>query len=224
MEQEQIPQAPEVKVPEPTYSGSFSHGWEIMKKNFLELLLVLIIQVLMSLPLGFADVFIDQDTYGNAFYSLFNVAYALIVLTPVSYGSTMVFLKAVRGEPFKASEIFYAFQQIWNIVLANLLVGVIVGIGFILLIVPGIIFACKLAFVPYLVMDQKMEAMDAVRKSWNMTKGYSWTIFGMGIMSFFIVLGGLICLFVGIIPAVIWISAAFATLYHAVASKQQGQV
>jgi hypothetical protein len=27
----------------------------------------------------------------------------------------------------------------------------------ILLIVPGIIFACKLAFVPYLVVDRKLE-------------------------------------------------------------------
>ena len=40
--------------------------------------------------------------------------------------------------------------------MASLLVGVIVSIGFILLIVPGIVFACKLAFTPYLVVDRKM--------------------------------------------------------------------
>jgi uncharacterized membrane protein len=115
---------------------------------------------------------------------------------------------------------FMAFQNIWNVVIANILVSVIIGIGIALLIVPGIIFACRLAFVSYLVMDQKMEAMEAIKKSWAMTKGYSWTIFGMAFMSFFIAIAGLICLGVGILPAIIWIASAFASLYWSVATKK----
>jgi membrane-anchored glycerophosphoryl diester phosphodiesterase (GDPDase) len=88
-----------------------------------------------------------------------------------------------------------------------------------MLFVPGIIFACKLAFVPYLVMDEKMSATDAVRKSWDMTKGHSWTIFWMAIVSFFVFLLGLICLVVGIIPAIIWVSLAFAGMYYVVSEK-----
>jgi len=107
----------------------------------------------------------------------------------------------------------------YNILLANILVGLIVGAGILMLIVPGIIFACKLAFVPYLVMDEKMEAVDAVRKSWNMTRGHTGTIFLMGVVAFFVGLGGLICFIVGIIPAVIWISLAFATIYMSVSVR-----
>jgi uncharacterized membrane protein len=98
-------------------------------------------------------------------------------------------------------------------------VGLIVGLGIVMLIVPGIIFACKLAFVPYLVMDEKMEATDAIRKSWNMTTGYTGTIFLMGCTAIFVGLLGLICLIVGIIPAAMWISLAFASMYVAVAGK-----
>ena len=43
----------------------------------------------------------------------------------------------------------------------------------ILFIVPGIIFGCKLAFVSYLVVEQKKEAIEAVKKSWRMTKGHT---------------------------------------------------
>ena len=150
---------------------------------------------------------------------LFNLIYSLLILIPISYGSSWVFLKAVRGEPFRVQDIFFAYQQFGNIILANILVFLIVGAGFMMLIVPGIIFACKLSFVPYLVMDEKMEAADAVRKSWNMTKGHTGTIFLMGIVSFFVGLGGLICFIIGIFPAVIWISLAFACIYWVVAKK-----
>jgi uncharacterized membrane protein len=85
-----------------------------------------------------------------------------------------------------------------------------------MLIIPGIIIACRLAFVSYLVMDKNMEAMKAVEKSWQMTKGHGWTIFGMAIISFFIYIGGLIVFFVGIIVSIMWVHAAFATLYQSV--------
>ena len=142
-----------------------------------------------------------------------------MVLTPISYGCYWIFLKAVRGEPFKVTDMFFAFQQIGQVIVANLLLGLIIGIGFILLIVPGIIFACKLAFVPFLVMDEKMTAVDAIRKSWEMTRGFSWTIFWMGLISCFIALAGLICLIVGIFPAIIWIELAFAGIYWVVSEK-----
>jgi len=208
-------------VPEASYSGAFSHGWEIMKKYFVELLLVILLQILLSLPLGLGNAFAERDSFGYSFFTLFSIAYGLLVMAPVSYGSKWVFLKAVRGESFKAYEIFYAFQNLGNIILANILVFAIIGAGIVLLIVPGIIFACKLVFVPFLVTDQKMDAIEAIKKSWEMTRGFGWTIFGMGVMSFFIALAGVICLIVGIFPAAIWISCAFATLYWSVSLKQK---
>jgi hypothetical protein len=207
------------QIPEASVSGVFGYSWEILKKFFPELLLVFIVEMLLSLPMGFTGVFFNMNYFSSFTMGFFNFIYAFVVLMPISYGVSWVFLKAVRGEPFRVTDIFFAYQSFWNILLANFLVGLIVGAGFILLIVPGIIFACKLAFVPYLVMDEKMEAVDAVRKSWNMTRGHTGTIFLMGITSFFVGLGGLICFIIGIIPAAIWISLAFATIYMVVASN-----
>jgi len=220
MTEQQTPEMPVDVIIDPSYSGAFSHGWQTMKKYFIELLLVIFVLILLSLPMGLVNSFVDSDTIGFSFFTLFNIAYGIIVLGPISYGVNWLFLKAVRNEPFKTHDVFMAFQNIWNVVIANVLVSIIIGIGFALLIVPGIIFACRLAFVSFLVMDQKMEAMEAVKKSWEMTKGYSWTIFGMAIMSFFIVIAGLICLGVGIFPAIIWIESAFAALYWGVVTKK----
>jgi uncharacterized membrane protein len=111
-----------------------------------------------------------------------------------------------------------------NIILANLLVFAIVGLGFVFLIIPGIILACRLAFVSYLVMDKNMDPVAAVEKSWEMTRGHGWQIFGMGLLAIPIFIGGLLCFIVGVVFAIIWISAAFAAMYHAVDLEEQQQL
>jgi uncharacterized membrane protein len=220
MIEQQLSEIPGSETIVPTYSGAFSHGWQTMKKYFIELLIVVFVLILLSLPMGIANSFVNNETFSYTSFTFFTIAYGLIVLGPLSYGVRWIFLKAARKELFKTYDMFMAFQNIWNVVFANILVSVIVGIGIALLIVPGIIFACRLAFVPFIVMDQKLEAVEAIKKSWEMTKGYSWTIFGMAVMSFFIAIAGLICLGVGIFPAIIWIESAFASLYWGVATKK----
>lgn len=64
-----------------------------------------------------------------------------------------------------------------------------------------------------------MEAIEAVKESWRMTTGHALTVFLIGLVAIPIAIAGLIVLGVGIIPAIMWIELAFASLYHAVASK-----
>jgi hypothetical protein len=198
----------------PEVGSAFSYGWEILKKNFVPLLLVIIVISVLS---AFGPAVVGHNYYGFGFFvSLFGIFF----LGPVNYGKNWVFLKASRNEAFELKDIFNVFgPHYWEIVLASLLVSVIIGFGIVLLIVPGIIFACRLAFVPYLVVDKNFKAVDAISKSWEMTKGFAGKIFVMGIVSFFIAIAGFICLFVGIFPAQIWISSAFASFYHAVDIK-----
>ena len=84
------------------------------------------------------------------------------------------------------------------------------------MIVPGIIFACRLALVPYLVVDRGLDAIKAVETSWKMTKGHASTIFWMGVLILPIALGGLIVFGVGVIVSMMWIKLAFASLYVAI--------
>ena len=116
---------------------------------------------------------------------------------------------------------FEVFQSYLNALLANILTGIIIFIGFVFLIVPGIVFACKLAFVPYLIVDEKMDAIAAVKKSWEMTKGHAGAVFLIGLIAMPISIAGLVCLGVGIIPAAIWIELAFAALFFAVSPKKK---
>jgi uncharacterized membrane protein len=108
-----------------------------------------------------------------------------------------------------------------HIVLANLLVFALVILGLFALIIPGIIIACRLVFVSYIIMDKKLDPIEAVEMSWRLTRGHGWQIFLMGFVSIFIIIFGLLMLIVGIFPALIWISSSFATLYESVLREKE---
>jgi uncharacterized membrane protein len=100
----------------------------------------------------------------------------------------------------------------------------ICGIGFVLFIIPGVIFACRLAFVPYLVMDKGLDPVAAIEKSWFMTRGHGWRIFGMYLLAFVLVVLGFVALLIGALFAIMWVGCAFASLYHAIDAAEQAQL
>ena len=206
----------------PRTGSVYSHGWRILWKDFISLFLVGLIIMAATIPFAITgNLEHIDDHFGILAIALvmaqiFTIAYSLFVVSPLSYGSNLVYLKAVRSQKWEVTEVFDAFKNYLNVVLASLLAGAIIGFGMIFLLIPGIIFACRLAFVPYLVMDKKLDAVKAVEESWRLTKGHGWRIFWMAIVGFFIMIGGLICLGFGIIISFMWINAAFASLYHAV--------
>lgn len=204
----------------PEASKSYSAGWRVMGIYFMELLVIGILYSILSGPMSIIQIKGDGFEWYMIPLILFGLLYGVFVAGPIAYGANWVFLKAVRGERVDIKDMFSVFQRnYWNAVIANVVVAVIVGMGFVMLIVPGIIFACRLVFVPYLVVDKQMDVMEALRVSWNMTRGYGGQIFLMGLIAFFVGLGGLLLLIVGIFVSIIWIKASFASMYYAVEQK-----
>ena len=200
----------------PGVGSSYRNGWRQLWKYFLELLLIIILAFVISLPAG-------SGQFGDGFgiLGILAIAYGILILGPIEYGVAFAYLKAARGDKLKIKDIFGAFQNYWNAVLANLFVDVIIFIGLILLIVPGIIFACKLAFTPYLIVDRKMEVIEAVKESWRMTGGHAWKVFLIFLLAIPIGIAGLIFFGVGIIVAIMWVSLAVASLYYAVGLSRE---
>ena len=206
----------------PDARNSYRVGWKVMGAYFVELLVIGVIYMVLTGPAGTFQWKTDEFEFHwyLAPLILFAIAYGVFVSGPIGYSASWAFLKAVRGERVEIRDIFAVFQRnYWNAVIANIVVSVIVALGIVMLVVPGIIFACRLAFVPYLVVDRRMDVMEALRVSWDMTRGYGWQIFFIGILAFFIVIAGLILLLVGVFISVMWICTAFAVMYHAVELK-----
>lgn len=224
----------------PNFGDSFGTGWNVMTDSFLRLFLVVIIMGLIAAPINMLQVKVDPfdfnfhnwdmehifrlSTFGllAAFYGLLALLYAFLVLPVFRYGGKMMFVQAVRQEKVDFETLIKGFRENYlSIVLANLLVGALVALGIFALIIPGIIIGCRLAFVAYLVMDKRLDPIEAVETSWRLTRGHGWTIFFMGFVSFFIAIFGMILLFVGIFPALIWINSSFASLYQSVLLEKE---
>jgi uncharacterized membrane protein len=208
---------------EPGVLTSYKNGWHQLWKNILELFVIGLIFFFIGLPGWAMSHAAEQMECAGVMLGFMALAYGILLINPLEYGVDFAYLKAARGDKLEIRNMFDVFQNYWHAVLANLLVGVIIGIGIFLLIVPGIIFACRLAFVPYLVVDRRMQTIDAVKESWRLTSGHANKVFLIGLLAIPIALAGLICLVVGIIPAAMWIQAAFASLYHSVTSGEGGQ-
>ena len=218
---------------EPGCFECYGHGWRQLWKNFLELFVIFLIFNFSSqfigiffIPMYFMAFFEDKPEFlvflfgSIGIATILTTAFMFLVIKPMQFGISYLNLKAARGEKFEIKEMFSPFKDFWNVVLAGFLSALIIGFGALFLIIPGIIFACKLVFVPYIVMDKKMKATEAIKESWMMTDGHAWTVFGMGLLAAPIVLAGYICLFVGVFIAIMWLYISFASLYHAVRLKK----
>jgi hypothetical protein len=160
-----------------------------------------------------------------AFFGLLAMLYTFLVKPVFVFGGNMIFVQAVRKTKPDLEYLIKGFMENYlHIILANLLVFALVVLGLFALIVPGIIIACRLAFVSYIIMDKKLDPIEAVELSWKLTRGHGWQVFLLGFVSIFIVILGLCLLIVGVFPAIMWISSSFASLYESVLREKEPQV
>jgi hypothetical protein len=108
----------------------------------------------------------------------------------------------------------YGLKRLWSVILVSILVGLVVAVGFILLVIPGIIFLVFLSVsIPVLIVEGR-RGTEAMGRSWNLVKGNFWHAFGVIVVAALIV--GIISGIIGAIGgdnwAVRWIFTAIAQI------------
>jgi len=101
---------------------------------------------------------------------------SLIFAPPLAIGMTIFFLNISRDNNPEIDNLFIPFKTSWvNSILAYFMMGVLAAVGFILLIIPGIIVILMFSQVFFIMgEDKEISAYDALVKSMNMMKGYKW--------------------------------------------------
>jgi uncharacterized membrane protein len=88
----------------------------------------------------------------------------------------------MEREPDVSAALRVAFGRVWRLFVAGLAKALVAGIGFLLLVVPGIIALCGYAVVvPAVVLEPMRSGTDALGRSWQLTKGYKGKAFGLGV-------------------------------------------
>ena len=188
-------------------------------------------------------------------YRLAGGVFGIFYCLPLLLGLSSIFLAAVRGEKIKLGNIFVAFRNYRQVLpltavfvivpggvsyLLGLLTEHVPALGVLLSLVWSIfciVLFCKLAFVPFLMVDRALKAVDAVRSSWRMARGQEWRVVAIGFLAalmftavaavalmvslVFILLPaalyvGLVIGVLGYIFLTMWVLSAYASLYHTV--------
>jgi hypothetical protein len=80
-------------------------------------------------------------------------------------------------------------RRFWSVLLLSLLVGLSVGLGLVLLVVPGLVVLVRLAVVMPVLFVEDLRGRAALRRSWALVRGRSWAVAGVLLLAGFV--GGL---------------------------------
>jgi uncharacterized membrane protein len=108
-------------------------------------------------------------------------------------------IKVARGEPYSFNDLFGAAPVFLSVLAANLLLALVVSVGFLLLIVPGVIAALGLMLTVPLIVDRGLGPIEALQASWKLTDGHKGNLFVAAILWMALSVGGLCACFVGVL-------------------------
>lgn len=89
-----------------------------------------------------------------------------------------------------------------------------VAVGFVLLIVPGVVVALTFMFTTFIVIDRALGPIEAMKESRRITHGHKWTLLGFSLMLVLINLLGILALVVGLLVTIPVSSLALVYAYR----------
>lgn len=192
-------------------SEAVQFGWDTTKSNigfFIGLLIV--VGLIEYVPDTIATI-IEADAPVLSI-SIQIASFVLSVI--IGMGLIKICLRFCDGEKGEFSDLFSCYPLFFKYLVGSILYGLIVAVGLILLIIPGIIWAIKFQFFDYLIVDKGLGPIDALEKSSEITRGVKWDLFLFAILLGIINLMGFLCLLVGLFVTIPITIVAMAFVYR----------
>ncbi len=196
-------------IPDLSIGHLFSRSWPLFKEH-LWLLVGTFALYALAVSIG-SNPITDGSGMGDGVLSIIG----FVITGPLTAGIYWMMLKVHRHEPIEFGDLFVGFNEFGRAFGVYAISAIATGLGLILLIVPGIIIAVGLWPAMYLVMDDDRGVMDTLQEAWAMTSGYRLQLFLLGVALAFLVLLGILALFIGI-----FFTGTFALLVGAAAYEE----
>lgn len=151
---------------------------EMIKGNLWYILKPMVFFALICFACAFVAAMIDAAIDTPVFITIIDCIAGLIG-SIVTVGYTYYCLEFVHGQKHEWTAVFTFAKEHWVIsLLTGLLTGLIIAVGLILLVIPGLIAGIGLTFWAYVVADNpELSVTDAVKRAWDLTNGYKVDIF-----------------------------------------------
>ncbi|MDA9357046.1 DUF975 family protein [Flavobacteriaceae bacterium] len=163
----------------------------------------------------------EAEILSQGISTLTSLPISIFIAPPLVVGLLIFSLNVSRNSEPEISDLFLGFKKQWGkYILANLLLGFLLSVGFILLIIPGIIAALMFSQVFYILAeDDDIGVVEAFQKSTSMMKGNKTSLFLVYLINFGISLLGLLTCCIGFIWIIPYTSVVLAKFYDEVSNK-----
>ncbi len=217
------PGGPPAGGPPWSVGNAVSYGWTKLQANLGQILIAgLVVFVGLAIFQGVGYVIReiltdDPECRGTSFNTLecddgsgFFVALLataissllfFVIYQVIGAGIIRGSLGVTEGRSFEFTEIFRT-DRIGRVIVTSLITSAIIAVGFLLCVLPGIIAAFLLSYSLYFVIDQDMEPMAAIRASFSLVKDNLGEALVWAIVSYLIVVAGVLLCLVGLIAAI----------------------
>ena len=140
---------------------------------------------------------------------------SLVLAGPLAVGVAYFSFAVIRGETPHFFQLFEGFNVFGKSFLANLCYSLLVIVGFVLLIIPGIIVGLALSMTFFVMADRsELSFSECLNESWNLTSGYRFKLLGLNLRFIPWYLLGILCLGVGVLLVIPWYYVTLARFYE----------
>ena len=125
----------------------------------------------------------------------------------LALGLVRIGLNLVSGQDVSVSMLFSGGRKLLPAIGASILFGLMVGVGFILLVVPGVYLLLRYGQFMNAMVDRDLGVIDSLKYSSSITTNNRLNLFLLALLSIAIFIAGALALIVGLIFAypVIWL-------------------
>jgi uncharacterized membrane protein len=174
-------------------SEAFRAGWRGFLANILPLVVVGLLVWTVTGSLNFWA----ERTAGVVQFLLGLLAFFVGQVVAIIWISLA--LAVVDGQPITADRLLPSGATLISYIIASLLFSLMLGIGLVLLIIPGIIVALVFGLFGWAVVDKALDPIEALRHSSRITSGHRWQLLGFLLLAILLNIGGVLLLIVGVL-------------------------
>lgn len=168
------------------------------------------ISFVVGFVLGVVAYFIPSEAAASALTQLI----LMLVTWPLLAGILMMGIKRSTGTKLRATMVFDYYDKIAPIFLLYLTMSILVVIGFVLLILPGIYLMVAFSLAPALLLEKKLSIWEALETSRKVVSKCWFRIFGLYLGMFVIVMLSAIPLGIGLIWTIPMTTLVFGIVYR----------
>lgn len=105
-----------------------------------------------------------------------------ILMMPLGIGTTAFFISLIENENFEAKDLFKYYHDFVKIIGVTILMGLIITLGYICFIIPGIILTLSYSLVPIILIKKpELGIVETLKYSREKMQGHKLDIFVLGL-------------------------------------------